>query len=496
MSHRRFLRGRYRAILAYTGVIWALIGLLTLAPLLGLLAFPAERSLAPGFLAPGLSLILVGLGLAVVLRPSQTPALTLREGSVILVLSWIPAFLVGLVPFMWVEGLTFVQALFESTSGWTTTGLSVIDVSQAARLTLLYRSIIQLAGGAGFVIMMMTLIVGPAGAELSAAEGRGEQLAPHIRRSASLVVRIYVAYILIGFVGLQLAGMDWFDALNHAFSAVSTGGFSTRPESIGFWNSPVIEAVVIGLMLMGTTNFLTSYTALRGKFRAALRNSESHLLLFLWTTAGVVLLSGVTLGVYPRLGKSVRVAIFESLSAISTTGFTTVEYTHWPALGWFVILLLMLVGGGSGSTAGGLKQFRVYTLFKALALEFRRLFLPRKAVVQPSVWQGDRRVFLDDEDIRRISMFLVVYLSTLVLGALVSTAYGFPLADSLFEFASTVGTVGLSVGVTGPDAPAGFMVVQVFGMFLGRLEYFTVIAGLVKLASDLGQLHPFGNPRG
>lgn len=93
-------------------------------------------------------------------------------------------------------------------------------------------------------------------------------------------------------------------------------------------------------------------------------------------------------------------------------------------------------------------------------------------------------------------MFLVVYLSTLVLGALVSTAYGFPLADSLFEFASTVGTVGLSVGVTGPDAPAGFMVVQVFGMFLGRLEYFTVIAGLVKLASDLGQLHPFGNPRG
>lgn len=488
MSHRRFLRGRYRAVLAYTGVIWTLIGLLTLAPLLGLLAFPAERSLAPGFLAPGLSLIFIGLGLAFALRPSQAPALTLREGSVILVLSWVPAFLVGLVPFMWVEGLTFVQALFESTSGWTTTGLSVIDVTQAARLTLLYRSIMQLAGGAGFVIMMMTLIVGPAGAELSAAEGRGEQLAPHIRRSASLVMRMYVAYVLIGFVGLQLAGMDWFDALNHAFCAVSTGGFSTRPESIGFWDSPAVEAVVIGLMLLGTTNFLTSYTALRGKFRAALRNSESHLLIVLWSAAAGVLLTGVTMGLYPVLGKSVRVAIFESLSAASTTGYTIADYTHWPGLGLLVILLLMLVGGGSGSTAGGLKQFRVYALFKALVLEFRRLFLPKNTVVQTSVWQGDRRVFLVDKDIRRISMFLVVYLSTLALGALASTAYGYPLADGLFEFASAIGTVGLSVGVSGPEAPAGFMIVQVFGMFLGRLEYFTVIAGLAKLVTDLRQL--------
>lgn len=488
MSHRRFLRGRYRAVLAYTGVIWTLIGLLTLAPLLGLLAYPAERALAPGFLVPGLSLILIGLGLAFALRPSEAPALTLREGSVILVLSWIPAFLVGLVPFMWVEGLTFVQALFESTSGWTTTGLSVIDVTQAARLTLLYRSIMQLAGGAGFVIMMMTLIVGPAGAELSAAEGRGEQLAPHIRRSASLVMRIYVAYVLIGFVGLRLAGMDWFDALNHAFCAVSTGGFSTRPESIGFWNSPAVEAVVIGLMLMGTTNFLTSYTALRGKFRAAFRNSESHLLIVLWTAAAGILLTGVTMGLYPVLGKSVRVAIFESLSAASTTGYTIADYTHWPGLGLFVILLLMLVGGGSGSTAGGLKQFRVYALFKALLLEFRRLFLPKNTVVQTSVWQGDRRVFLADKDIRRISMFLVVYLGTLVIGVLVSTAYGIPLADSLFEFTSTIGTVGLSVGVTGPDAPTGLLMTQVFGMFLGRLEYFTVIAGLVKLVGDVRRL--------
>ncbi|MFP3853038.1 MAG: TrkH family potassium uptake protein [Anaerolineales bacterium] len=488
MSYQLYLRGRYRAILAYMGVIWSLIGLITLAPLLGLLAFPEESALAPGFLMPGLFLLALGLGLALTLHPEQAPALSLREGSVIIVLSWIPAFMVGLVPFMLVEEVSFIQALFEATSGWTTTGLSVIDVTTASRLTLLYRSMMQLAGGAGFVIVMMTFILGPAGSGLSAAEGRGDQLAPHVRRSALLVLRLYSAYVLLGVVALWLAGMDWFDAVIHSFSAISTGGFSSRPDSIAHWNSPVIEGVVIMLMLLGSTNFLTAHTLLRGRVRAALKNSESRFMFAIWTVAALVLLAGVGIGVYPSLGEAARAALFETLSALSSTGYTIVDYSLWGGLGWLVIMTLMTIGGGTNSSAGGMKQFRIYVLFRTVLLEFERLFLPKRTVVQPSAWVGERHVFLNDEDLRRISVFFLVYLSTLILGALIITSYGYPLADSLFEFASTVGTVGMSVGVTSAEAPPVLLLTQVFGMFLGRLEYFTVIAGLVKLGSDLRRL--------
>jgi trk system potassium uptake protein TrkH len=136
---------------------------------------------------------------------------------------------------MAIGGLNFTQAVFESTSGWTTTGLSVVDVSVAPRLVLLYRSLMQLAGGAGLAVIMLSALAGPAGTGLSAAEGRADQLVPNVRRSAKLVVTIYSGYVIFGGVALNLAGMGWFDALNHAFAAISTGGFSTRAESIGSW---------------------------------------------------------------------------------------------------------------------------------------------------------------------------------------------------------------------------------------------------------------------
>jgi trk system potassium uptake protein TrkH len=492
LRYPQFLGQRYRAILAYTGLVGVVVSLLILSPLVLLAAYPQESPLAWAFLGPGLGLGVPSVLLWRLLIPRTPVSLTRQEGAVIVVLSWLLALLVGSIPFLPGSGLSLTQALFEATSGWTTAGLSVLDVEQGSPLLLFYRSVIQLAGGAGLAILMLSALAGPVGPGLSVAEGREEQLLPHVRRSIRLVLSMYAGYVVVGIALLSAVGMSWFDAVNHAFTALSTGGFSTRAASIAYWDSPAVEGAVIALMLLGTLNFLTAYTLFRGKLRAVARSSEvrqSTLLLVLGT---LVLFFGVTSGLYPSLSQRVRVAVFNAVSALSTTGFSTVDYRPWSSLGWLVLILLMLVGGGTGSTAGGIKQYRIYALFRGLVWEVRRRLLPRRAVTEPDVWRGEERQFLSDTHLRQVALFVFLYLVVFLVGSGVLTAYGYPLQDSLFEFASALGTVGISVGITAPNAPAGVLWTQMGGMVLGRLEFFTVVVGITRLLRDVPTLASAG----
>jgi len=484
MRERAFLRQRYRAIFSYTGLIGLIGGFLILSPLALLPAFPAEINLAWSFLSPGLALTALGAALWRFFRPPEAVALTLPEGTVIVVLAWLLAISFGAMPFLLIGDLNLTQAIFETTSGWTTTGLSVVDVEQASPLILFYRSVMQLAGGAGLAIIMLSALAGPVGPGLSSAEGRGEQLLPHVQRSVKLVLTLYLSYVVIGWLALWLAGMNWFDALNHAFAALSTGGFSTRTESIGYWDSPLIEAVTIPLMLVGTLNFLTAYTLLQGKFKAVWRNGELRLSALLIPLSSLILLGWVTVGLYPSLQKAGRVAVFETVTALSTTGFSTVGYGNWNALGWLVLIGLMLVGGGTGSTAGGIKQYRVYALYRGLLWELKGLLLPQQAVTEPDIWHGEQRQFLSDRRLRQTGLFVFLYLLTFGLGSGIIAAHGYSLPESLFEFGSALGTVGLSVGVTAATAPPGVLWTEIAGMMLGRLEFFTIFIGLTRIVTD------------
>lgn len=484
MRNPAFLRARYAGILRLTGGITGLIGLVLLSPLAGLFFFPEEAALAGGFALPGVIVTAVGGVLAGGLRSRVVAELTYAEGATIIVMAWLTAVVAGAVPFWMLLELNFTQALFESTSGWTTTGLSVLDVAAAPRLILLFRSILQYTGGAGFAVIMLSALAGPAGTGIGAAEGRPAGLAPNVRRSAELVLKLYSGYALCGILALHLAGMGWFDAVNHALTAVSTGGFSTRPESIGYWNSPPVEAVTIVLMLLGGTNFLTAYMLLTGHFAYVRRNGELHLLLLL-VVVGVplILLTGAG-HLYPSWPPALRSAVFETVSALSTTGFTTTGYGGWNAGGLLLLTFLMVVGGGTGSTAGGIKLHRVYLLIRGLVWEFRRQILPEKAVSAPYLWQGNQRRFITDDELRHAGLFLFLYLCCWAAGSLVVCSWGYPVADGLFEFASAVGTVGLSVGVTAADTPPAVLWTQIAGMLLGRLEFFTVILGVIKLVRD------------
>lgn len=349
----------------------------------------------------------------------------------------------------------------------------------------------QVVGGAGFAIIMLAALTGPIGTGLPSAEGRSEQLVPHVRESAKLVLVIYCSYLAIGTAALLLAGMDWFDAVNHSFCAISTGGFSTQPESIGHWDSVAIEAVTIPLMLLGSLNFLTAYTLWRGHLIAAQRDSEVRFVIILVPLVATLLLLIVCRELYPSLGRGLRVAVFETVTCMTTTGYSTVTYTQWNAFGVLMLIAFMVVGGGTGSTAGGMKQFRAILLAKSIVWGIRRALLPATAVIENHVWHSGVRDYVDDARIRQTSAFASLYLLSLVVGTAILAAHGNSLSDSLFEFASALGTVGLSVGVTSAETPPLVLWTEIIGMFLGRLEFLIVFVGISKAFQDMPRLIHF-----
>lgn len=484
MREKEYLRQRYAAILASTGMIFVVSGGVMLTPLMLLAVHPEEAVHAPAFGLPAGCLVVLGSVLWRVFGSASRVSLSIQEGGIIVLTSWIAVILFSAWPFVPVLGLSFSRAVFESVSGWTTTGLSVVDVTRAGPMILLWRSVIQLAGGAGLAVIMVSAIVGPTGVGISSAEGRGDQLVPQVRQSARLVLIIYLGYAAAGILAYVLAGMSLFDAVNHAFAAVSTGGFSTRPESIGYWDSTAVEAVTLALMLVSNLSFVTAWFLWRGRLSTVVRNGEVRLMaVFIPISAAAVFLFTCRT-IYPQLGKSIRVAVFETVSALTTTGFSTVGYGNWNAFGVFMLILLMLIGGGTCSTAGGIKQFRVYLLWKLLCWDIGRSFKPQDAVLERSIWEGNRRVFVDDARVRTMAVFIFFYLAAYVLGVMLLCACGYSLGDSLFEFASSIGTVGISVGVTSPRMPDAALWAEILAMFLGRLEFMVVIVSVLKLARD------------
>ncbi len=484
MREKNYIKQQYQTVLYYIGIILLLSTILMFFPLLVLFSYPQEIENIYGFIMAATLQGFFGWILYRLFNPINSSLLTAQEGGVIILISWCLVMLFSALPFIFIQGLSFSRALFESVSGWTTTGLSMIDVSLASKMILLWRSIIQLAGGAGLAIIMISAIVEQVGVGISTAEGHNDQLVPQVRQSARLVLTIYICYAFVGILAYFLAGMSFFDSINHSFAAISTGGFSTRVESIGYWDSVAIESITIALMLLGNLSFVTAWLLWRGKIRLVLRNIEVRLCLIVIPLATAILFIFVCYELYSNVGKSLRVSLFETISALTTTGFSTVSYTNWNSLGIFLLILLMLIGGGTCSTSGAIKQFRIYLLLNSILWEFKRALLPRTAVIEHSIWEGEQQVFIDNDRIRQIYFFVFIYLITYAIGTLILCASGYSLQDSLFEFASALGTVGLSIGVTSASMPDLALWAETVAMFLGRLEFMVIIVSIFKLGQD------------
>ena len=427
------------------------------------------------FGVPGV--ILAGSGMLLRRAHRGDTRLRMSDAGAVVFWGWMALVISAMPPFITMSGMSGIQALFESVSGWTTTGLSVVDYTRTHALIFLWRSLLQLGGGAGLAILLVSLAGGVSGSLYSRVEGR-ELLAPQVRDSARIVLKLYAVYLVTGVAAYTIVGMNLFEAFNHACAAISTGGFSNRPQSIGAWDAVSVEAVSIALMLLGNFNFITGWLIARRRWTAVFRNSELRLMSFALLAGSVLVYLFTTMQVYGSFTKDARVAVFETVSALTTTGFSTVLYGGWQHTGLLVLIILMVIGGGACSTAGGLKQIRVYILWKSLLRAVRQFMLPRGATLPLRVHDGEAPRSVSDEEVSALSAFTFAYLALLGAGTIVLTMHGYSLVESLFEFASALGTVGISIGITGPLTPDIPLLAMTAGMLLGRLEIFLVFIGL------------------
>ena len=257
--NQKYLSQKYRIIIHYIGIVLTGLSLVMLTPLTAMIFYRDEIHQAASFIIPGILVMLAGL----LMKRVKTGDFVLRyqEAGIIVVISWILVILASAVPFMAEGYLNFSQSVFETTSAWTTTGLSMVDVSSMSHTFLLWRSIMQLFGGAGIAVIMLAAVIGPKGAGLYTAEGRTDRLRPNVINSVHIIVYIYLGMIAAGIIFYCIAGMPIFDAVNHSIAALSTGGFSTKTDSIGAYGSLTIEFITIILMILGTVNFAVKVLA-------------------------------------------------------------------------------------------------------------------------------------------------------------------------------------------------------------------------------------------
>ena len=465
------------------GKLMLLIGLLVAAPLALLPFYPQDSSFVWAFLGPSLFSLAVGMLVCLLgKRDSGCSAswpMSQWQSSHTVLFTWFWGILVGAMPFLFSGHLNFVQALFESVSGWTTTGLSVLDVSRTSYIFLFYRSFMQYCGGLGFIMMMVMLVSDKRSMGLFQAEGHPDKLMPNLRKTAQTIFAMYLVFLFLGTVAYIIAGMPLFESICHAMCSLSTGGFSTRLNSIGEYHSLAIETVTIVLMLLGTTNFAALLLLLRRKWRRVLRVSEVRFLFVLLLVFVPLIALSLSHELGLGIGEAFRHAWFNAASALSTTGYATMGYDSWPAFAVGLLILLMLIGGGMGSTAGGLKLTRVYLILRMVGQNLKRKLVPGRFVDTPTYTKAQGKARIDDALCADTLGFVGCYLVLFLAGALALTlTAGCSLTEAMFEFASALGTVGLSIGLTGPATGSATLVVEMIGMILGRLEIFIVLTGI------------------
>lgn len=469
------------------GKLIILIGCLLFVPLFVLPFYPSEFKYGMAFLIPALTSIILGIGLCVVLPNHQAKTKRLfitKHGNFTVLFTWFYGFIAGAIPFVLTNQLNIVQALFESVSGWTTTGLSVVDVETTPHIFLFHRSFMQFLGGLGFVMVMVIFIQGQQSMNLFNAEGHPDKLMPNLKKTAQLIFSMFSMFLTLGTIAYVGAGMNVFESIIHTMSALSTGGFSSRADSIGAFDSLAIEVITIILMLIGTTNFVVLLLITKRRFKEVQRVSEVRFmggLLLVFTLISTFTLVGF---VYSEVSTSFRISFFNIVSALSTTGFSTVSYQDWPAFNIGILIILMLIGGGFGSTAGGIKLTRVYLLMRLASANIKKRMIPSRRVTTSYYYKGQNKTEIDHVLIDDTTSFIAVYFFLFLLGSgLFTLITGTSIQNAMFEFGSTLGTVGLSIGLTTPDTEPIILIIQMVGMIMGRLEIFIVIVGFYTMCS-------------
>ncbi len=475
---------RWRYILNIVGILILFLGLTMIFPLFFGLYY-RDQSVVPLLKSMGITII-TGSLIYKCLRIPKTEFISQREGMAIVAIGWTAVGLFGALPFYLCSIFgTFTDAFFESVSGFTTTGASILtNIESVSKGLLFWRSFIQWLGGMGIIVLSVAILpfLGVGGMQLYKAEVPSpvpDKLKPRIRDTAMILWKVYALISLAEVIFLMIGGMGVYDALCHTFTTMPTGGFSTKNASIAHFDSVYFDTVIIFFMLLAGINFSLHYQMLRGKTLAFWRDAECRFFVAAVLLLTVVVSFNVYGSVYEKIGQALRFGAFQVVSIITTTGFATADYEKWPAMSQLILLTCMFMGASAGSTGGGMKCLRIMLCFKYCYRELFYLIHPH-AVTHVKI--GGKPV--PDDVMRSIVGFLALYMGILGLCSIMLAGMGVDFMTSFGAVAATIGNIGPGFGLVGPvdnyaQIPFLGKWLLIWCMLLGRLEIFTVIIFLV-----------------
>jgi len=468
---------RFRHVLTLLGALFIILGLFLIIPLI--ISILNKDSMIYAFIIPIITALAVGL----ILEYNKPEKITVekREAVAIVVFGWFFFSILGALPFQlsgYFNG--FLDALFESVSGFTTTGASVLNDIEALPVSLLvWRSMTHWIGGMGIIILALVILPAiNAGARnlynFESSSIAREQITPKIKDTARLLWIVYLTLTVAQTLLLLLCGLSFYDAALTAMATIPTGGFSPRNASIGYYASPRVEAIVVLFMILAGINFSLYLVFFKTNKSVRQFNSVIKFYLALMFISSVIVVADLRLHRYGTLAESIRYGVFQVVSINTTTGFVTADYEKWRPLSQIVLLLLMFVGACPGSTTGAIKNSRIIILVKSIYRELMQLIHPR--IVAPI--RLNNRV-IDDKTIKTVLVFICMYLLFFFVASMMMTFSGTDLNTSIYSVATTLGGVGPGLGNTGPmDSYAGLSafnkIVLIACMLFGRLEFYSI----------------------
>lgn len=447
------------------------------------MAIPAVTALCYGeqelWIFLGIALICLLIGRLMTWRKPKNKTLFAREGFVIVALSWIVLSLIGAMPFFLSREIpNYIDALFESVSGFTTTGASILtEVESLPRSILMWRSFTHWIGGMGVLVFIMAFLPlsGAQNMHIMKAESPGPsvgKLVPRVKTTALLLYAIYFALTVMQWILLLCGGMSLFDSLNTAFATAGTGGFGIRNDSLNGY-SAYVQIVVTVFMLLFSINFNSYYFLLRGKLKEAFTTEVKAFLLIVGTVITIVTIN--IHAIFGSVGEALRHAAFTIASLISTTGFATVDFNTWPELSRALLVLVMFVGACAGSTGGGIKVSRILILCKSVTKELRNMLHPKQV----------KRITMDshavDHDVvRSVNVYMICYAVIFIGSFLVLSLENNDLVTTFTAVTATLNNIGPGLEMVGPTANYAFFsmpskFVLIFDMLAGRLELFPML---------------------
>ncbi len=419
-----------------------------------------------------------------------------KEGYIIVTFGWLILSLTGTLPYLLSGAIPdFTNAFFETLSGYSTTGSSIlIDIEAMPKGILFWRSATHWIGGMGIIVLTIAILplLGIGGMQLFMAEAPGpsaDKMHPRITETAKRLWLIYFSLTIAEFLLLKIAGMDWFDAINHAMSTLSTGGFSTKNANVAYWNHmPMVQYIITFFMFVAGTNFIITYFVFKGKFQRILKNEEfkwyffGSLFLIIVLTTIILNFQDPTLQTtinhpkpFGETESAIRHAAFQIIAIFTTTGFVSADFTMWNSFATMFIFALFFIGGSAGSTAGGVKIVRHITMIKSSLLELKKLLHP--SAIIPIRYGGKA---INHNIVFNILSFFVLYMLIFILGSVFFTFLGLDFTSAIGITASSLGNIGPALGSVSPTnnfahLSAGAKWFSAFLMLIGRLELFTVL---------------------